>query len=241
MASATTGPSRPSSLAAATEHLSRFTDSLPRTLVWASAWDMTRDGETPGRQFVELVLNNIASETDSSVVMVLLRQLATYYAKEPNHLFLVRIAQGLLHMGKGLHTLSPLQSDGMLLNRVSLAGLLTVLHASLDMKNTLLGAKRHYLLFSLVTAIRPRWLITLDGDSDDLRPIAVSVRVGTRVDPVGQAGKPETITGFQTHKTPVLLSATDRAELNSDEYIAMTRTLEGVVIVKKNPNYRAPH
>ncbi len=65
------------SLAAATEHLSRFTDSLPRTLVWASAWDMTRDGETPGRQFVELVLNNIASETDSSVVMVLLRQLAT--------------------------------------------------------------------------------------------------------------------------------------------------------------------
>ena len=65
------------SLAAATEHLSGFTDSLPRTLVLAAAWDMTRDGETPGRQFVELVLGNIAAETDSTVVMVLLRQLAT--------------------------------------------------------------------------------------------------------------------------------------------------------------------
>ncbi len=64
-----------SSLAAATEHLSGFTESLPRTLVLAAAWDMTRDGEVPGRQFVELVLNNIGSESDSSVVMVLLRQL----------------------------------------------------------------------------------------------------------------------------------------------------------------------
>jgi len=67
----------PASLAAATEHITGFTDSLPRTLVLAAAWDMTRDGETPGRQFLDLVLNNIATESDSTVVMVLLRQLAT--------------------------------------------------------------------------------------------------------------------------------------------------------------------
>ncbi|GAB2620180.1 aminopeptidase N [Pseudactinotalea suaedae] len=65
------------SLAAATEHITAFTDSLPRTLVLSAAWDMTRDGETPGRQFVELVLNTIATESDSTVVMVLLRQLST--------------------------------------------------------------------------------------------------------------------------------------------------------------------
>jgi 26S proteasome regulatory subunit N1 len=146
----------------------------------------------------------------------------------------------MLHLGKGLLTLSPVQSDQLLLNKVSLSGLLVVLHAALDMKNTLLSSKRHYLLFALTTAIRPRWLITLDGDSADLKPIAISVRVGSRVDPVGQAGRPKTITGFQTHKTPVLLSTTDRAELNSDEYVALTKTLEGVVIVKKNPNYKAP-
>ncbi|WP_298460596.1 aminopeptidase N [uncultured Cellulomonas sp.] len=67
----------PQSLATATAHLGSFTASLPRTLVWAAAWDMTRDGELPGRDFVELVLANIAHETDSSVVLVLLRQLAT--------------------------------------------------------------------------------------------------------------------------------------------------------------------
>ncbi|GEL96170.1 aminopeptidase N [Cellulomonas composti] len=65
------------SMAAAIEHLSAFDESLPRTLIWAAAWDATRDGETPGRDFVDLVLHNIAHETDSTVVLVLLRQLAT--------------------------------------------------------------------------------------------------------------------------------------------------------------------
>jgi aminopeptidase N len=65
------------SFAVATQHLRDFADSLPRTLVWGAAWDMTRDGEVAARDFVELVLGNIADETDSSVVLVLLRQLAT--------------------------------------------------------------------------------------------------------------------------------------------------------------------
>ncbi|UNK47468.1 aminopeptidase N [Arthrobacter sulfonylureivorans] len=65
------------SLAASKAHLKDFTASLPRTLVLASAWDAIRDGETPAREYVELVLNNIAYESDSSVVLVLLRQLAT--------------------------------------------------------------------------------------------------------------------------------------------------------------------
>ncbi|WP_028049152.1 aminopeptidase N [Cellulomonas sp. URHD0024] len=67
----------PQSLAAAIEHLGKFDDSLPRTLVWTAAWDATRDGETPAREFVHLVLGNLAQETDSSVLLVLLRQLST--------------------------------------------------------------------------------------------------------------------------------------------------------------------
>ncbi len=65
------------SLAAATEHLHAFADSLPRSLVWGAAWDMTRDGEWGARELVRLVLGNIAYETDSSVVQTLLRQLVT--------------------------------------------------------------------------------------------------------------------------------------------------------------------
>ena len=39
------------------------------------------------------------------------------------------------------------------------------------------------------------------------------------VDVVGQAGKPKSITGFQTHKTPVLLAYGERAELATEECI----------------------
>ena len=45
----------------------------------------------------------------------------------------------------------------------------------------------------------------------------MKVRVGQAVDTVGMAGKPKRITGFQTHTTPVLLAAGDRAELATDE------------------------
>ncbi|MBT1003812.1 aminopeptidase N [Paenarthrobacter sp. DKR-5] len=65
------------SLATAKAHLKDFDRSLPRTLVWASAWDGVRDGETSAREYVDLVLSNVAFESDSTVVTVLLRQLAT--------------------------------------------------------------------------------------------------------------------------------------------------------------------
>ena len=64
----------------ATRSLRNIADSLPRTLVWAAAWDAARDAEIPARNYVELVLQNIASESDSTVVQVLLRQLATTLA-----------------------------------------------------------------------------------------------------------------------------------------------------------------
>ncbi|NVM94491.1 aminopeptidase N [Arthrobacter sp. AETb3-4] len=79
----------PESLATAKEHLKDFKDSLPRTLVAASAWDAARDGETPAREYVELVLASIGHESGSTAVTVLLRQLATalhfYVAPEHQH------------------------------------------------------------------------------------------------------------------------------------------------------------
>ena len=41
----------------------------------------------------------------------MLRQLAQYHAKDSNALFMVRLAQGLTHMGKGTLTLQPYHSD----------------------------------------------------------------------------------------------------------------------------------
>jgi len=64
------------SLNTAIAHLAHFEESLPRTLIWGAAWDMTRDAELSARAFVELILTNIASVDDPSVAQTLLRQLA---------------------------------------------------------------------------------------------------------------------------------------------------------------------
>ena len=46
----------------------------------------------------------------------MLRQLGSYYYKEPTLLLLVRVAQGLVHLGKGLLTLNPKHADQQLLS-----------------------------------------------------------------------------------------------------------------------------
>ncbi|GAA2312258.1 aminopeptidase N [Streptomyces caniferus] len=62
------------SLKTVTEHLGDFTESLPRALSWASAWDMTRDGELATRDYLALVLSGIGKESDIGVVQSLHRQ-----------------------------------------------------------------------------------------------------------------------------------------------------------------------
>ncbi|AXG77864.1 aminopeptidase N [Streptomyces paludis] len=62
------------SLRVVTAHLGDFAESLPRALCWASAWDMTRDGELATRDYLELVLAGVAKESDIGVVQSLHRQ-----------------------------------------------------------------------------------------------------------------------------------------------------------------------
>jgi len=177
----------------------------------------------------------VGAGTNNARLATMLRQLAQYHAKDPNNLFLVRIAQGLTHLGKGTLTLTPYHSDRQLMSPVATAGLLATLISFLDVKNTILS-RSHYLLYAMVPALQPRMLVTFD---EELRPLPVSVRVGQAVDVVGQAGKPKTITGFQTHTSPVLLAYGERAELATEEYISLSPIMEGFVILRKNPNYTA--
>ena len=112
---------------------------------------------------------------------------------------------------------------------MSAAVLLAVLVAMID-ATKFVTLDSHYLLYFIVTAMHPRFLVTLD---EDLKPLKVNVRVGQAVDVVGQAGRPKTITGWQTQSTPVVLGYGERAELEDEEYISLNSTLEGLVILKK--------
>lgn len=171
----------------------------------------------------------LGAGTNNARLAQLLRQLASYYHRDQDALFMVRIAQGLLHLGKGTLSLNPFHSDRQVLSPVSTAGLLATMVAMLDPKD-FITSNSHYLLYFLVPAMHPRFLVTVD---EKLNPLKVNVRVGQAVDVVGQAGRPKTITGWQTQSTPVLLSYGDRAELEDEEYISLTNTLEGLVILRK--------
>lgn len=175
----------------------------------------------------------LGAGTNNARLAQLLRQLASYYYRDLDSLFMVRIAQGLLHMGKGSMSISPFHTDRQILSRVSAAGLLVVLIAMVDAKQFITD-KSHYLLYYLVTAMHPRFLVTLD---EDLKPLSVNVRVGQAVDVVGQAGRPKTITGWQTQSTPVLLAYGERAELEDEQYLPLTTNLESLVILRKNPDW----
>lgn len=78
----------------------------------------------------------VGAGTNNARLASMLRQLAQYHAKDPNNLFMVRIAQGLTHLGKGTLTLSPYHSDRQLMSPVALAGLMATLVAFLDVKNS---------------------------------------------------------------------------------------------------------
>ncbi|QSL65657.1 hypothetical protein MERGE_002970 [Pneumocystis wakefieldiae] len=175
----------------------------------------------------------VGSGTNNARLAQLLRQLSSYYHKTPNAHFMVRIAQGLLHMGKGTMTLSPYHTDRQIMSYVSMSGLFTVLVAMMNSKSFILDTS-HWILYYLTMAIHPRMLLTVDESGNFQKTV---VRQGTAVDIVGQIGRPKTITGFQTLETPTLLQHSDRAELATDEYISLTPTLEWIVILRKNPNY----
>uniref|UniRef100_A0A5S6R0W0 26S proteasome non-ATPase regulatory subunit 2 n=1 Tax=Trichuris muris TaxID=70415 RepID=A0A5S6R0W0_TRIMR len=180
-------------------------------------------------------LGLIGAGTNNARLSTTLRQLAHYHARDTSCFMLVRIAQGLTHLGKGTMTLSPFHSERQLLNPSAMAGLFTTCFCFLDAYSTILG-KQHYLLYSLVPAINPRMLITFVLNNDEEAQLIqhnVNVRVGQAVDVVGQAGKPKTITGFQTYGTPVLLGHGERAELATDDYVSVSPVMEGAVILTK--------
>ncbi|SPO23777.1 probable RPN1 - 26S proteasome regulatory subunit [Ustilago trichophora] len=180
-----------------------------------------------------LAMGLVGAGTNNARLAQMLRQLAGYYYKEPDCLFMVRVSQGLVHMGKGTIGINPYHTDRQLMSRTAVAGILALLTSMTDARGFVLD-QSHWMLYFLSSAMYPRFLITLD---EKLEPLPTSVRVGKAVDVVGQAGKPRTISGFQTHTTPVRVGTFERAELGTEEYLSYAHVLEGFSILLKNPGY----
>ena len=65
------------SLSQGLTHIEVFTESLPRSIVLASAWDMVRDGELAASSFLQAALRALSVEEHSSVIQGLLGRITT--------------------------------------------------------------------------------------------------------------------------------------------------------------------
>jgi aminopeptidase N len=92
------------SLAVAMKHLADIHNPLARSLVWGAAWDATRDAETRASDYVQLVLANIAKESESTTIRTTLSQLTTaarYYVDPATRAATIEhIADGLWHLAE---------------------------------------------------------------------------------------------------------------------------------------------
>jgi 26S proteasome regulatory subunit N1 len=119
--------------------------SNPRLTVMDTLSKLSHDADGDVAQGAIFALGMIGAGTNNSRIAGMLRQLSGYYSKDPNHLFIVRVAQGLLHLGKGLLTINPYHQHNNLMNKVAVAGLLGVMHACLDF-----SGRKYSLFFALI-------------------------------------------------------------------------------------------
>lgn len=115
-----------------------------------------------------LAMGLVGAGTNNARLAQMLRQLATYYVKEADCLFMVRIAQGLVHMGKGTIGINPFHTDRSLMSPVAVAGLLSTIIAFTDAKGFVLD-KSHWMLYFIVMSMYPvrlLWICLLLGRPD---------------------------------------------------------------------------
>ena len=108
----------------------------------------------PNNSFLAIfAMGLVGSGTNNARLAQMLRQLAVYYQKDANALFMVRQAQGLVHLGKGTLTMNPFHSDKSLMNVAAASALLSTIVTCLDSRALILG-KHHFLLYSIVPSIQ---------------------------------------------------------------------------------------
>lgn len=95
-----------------------------------SRYSHDTDLEVAGNAIIAMGL--VGAGSNNARLAQMLRALAEYYKKEPNNLFLVRVAQGLVHMGKGTIGINPFFHDRTIMSPSAVAGLISLLVSFID-------------------------------------------------------------------------------------------------------------
>lgn len=134
--------------------------SNPKIQVMDLLVKLAYDTDTETAQKAIFALGLIGAGSNNSRLADLLRKLASYYSKESEILFCIRVSQGFLYMGKGMLSIQPYYSERFLLSKVGMSGVIIFLTSLFDLKSTLLN-KQHFMMYFLGLAMYPKFLFVV--------------------------------------------------------------------------------
>ncbi|MFT4148210.1 MAG: aminopeptidase N [Micrococcaceae bacterium] len=59
------------------DNIAKFEDSLARAVIWSNVWEMVRSQKFSSLKFIDMFIENISTEDQSNILMILLRQVST--------------------------------------------------------------------------------------------------------------------------------------------------------------------
>lgn len=161
-----------------------------------------------------IALGIIGAGTRSARILRVLDSNYGNVYKDPRAASAMIISQGLVNLGKGLLTLSPLYYEKNIVADRPMIGLLSTVFLFIDQS---MFADHPYLCYLLSSSISPKYVTGYEG----------SCRVGRPVDVVGLAGRPNKLSATVIHTLPVILNANERTQVDDD---VCTAYIEDVLI-----------
>lgn len=178
-------------------------------------------GETNCVMSTILSLGLIGAGTLNARAAKILDQQYSYYYKDAKVLSTLKIAQGLVSLGKGLLTISPFYFDRTTLMSKSVIGLFSTVFMFLDSSISPLVSSHTYMFFMLCQACSQKYVVCEEK---------ISIRVGLPVNTVGVVGEPRRLSSVQTHTSPVVLNERMRAESDAN---VCSSYIEDVLVLRK--------
>lgn len=186
--------------------------SNPKSEVIEALEKSLSSGESDSNALISLGI--VGAGTRSSRILRILDSNYGNIYKDSRAIASLVISQGLVNLGKGLFTLSPLYYEKAVIADKPMIGLLSMLFLFFDQS---LFPDFSYLSYILTIAISPKYVCGYEG----------SCRVGKPVDTVGLAGKPNKLSGAVIHTLPIILNTSEKAEVNDQ---VLTSYIEDVLV-----------
>jgi len=157
--------------------------------------------------------------------------------KDPKASIALILTQGMVDLGKGMCTLSPLAYNNSVIMKKNMISMVSTLFLFIEF-----GIMKDYpFLYYLITnAISTKYItampsvedskaVDINNETTEDEYVEGSIKIGRPVDVVGKAGKPNRLSAIVTHSMPVVLNTNELAETEDEVY---TSYVEDILIRK---------